>query len=814
MGDPKRGDLFLGGVLDTAQRERTGEEVHYGARQFTTHGVIVGMTGSGKTGLGVVLLEEVLLSGVPALILDPKGDMGNLLLNFPDLRGEDFRPWIDEAEANRKGQSPAEFAEATADLWREGLGSWGIEGERLRRLAEAAEFTIYTPGSTAGVPLNVVGSLAAPKGGAAGDAEVMRDEIEGFVTSLLSLAGIEADPITSPEHVLLASIIEHGWSQGEDLSLATLISRVQDPPLRKLGVFELDAFIPPADRRKLALRLNGLMASPSFASWLEGEPVDVERLLRAADGRPKASIIYLAHLSDAERQFVVTLILSKMITWMRGQPGTSDLRALIYMDEVFGFVPPTAAPPTKKPILTILKQARAHGLGLVLSTQNPVDLDYKAMSNAGTWMVGRLQTERDKARILEALESATGSVDPDLYDRLIGGLGKRQFVLQSTKESQPTLFTTRWAMSYLRGAITRDEVSRLMADHAPGGARDGADPREPAEEATDGRVGRRSGAASAVDEPPLESDESPLAPAVPDSVPMRYLHASADWPADVGAVSSGTRLHPGLAVRVALRFDDRVSGVDASEEWEAVCFPAPERFDPEALQAVDFDDRDWSDVAPDGARYVLGGPELDRSSYYRDFTTQVKEYLYRSREVTVFRNKALKMYSRVGESEAEFLARCDRAAEDRSDEEVAKLKEKFEARIDRVEDQRAAAEARVRELEVDVSGRQQTEMVSGAGDLLSMFVGGRRRSRRLSGFANRRAQTRRAQQRLETAEGKLADRTLELDELEDQLGEEIQALTQAWEEAARDMEPMEIGLEKSDIHVDDVVLFWAAAGEG
>ena len=807
MAEPKKGDLFLGGVLETSNRERTGEEVHYGARRFTTHGVIVGMTGSGKTGLGVVLLEEVLLSGVPVLILDPKGDMGNLLLNFPELRGEDFRPWIDEAEASRKGQSPDDFAKATAEMWKEGLGGWGIERERLRRLKEAADFTIYTPGSTAGVPLNVVGSLAAPKGETASDPEVMRDEIEGFVTSLLSLAGIDADPITSPEHVLLASIVEQAWSRGEDLGLADLIARVQEPPLRKLGVFDLDTFIPPAERRKLALRLNGLMASPSFAAWLEGEPLEAERLLRSPDGRPRASVIYLAHLSDEERQFVVTLILSKMITWMRGQPGTSDLRALIYMDEVFGFVPPTAAPPSKKPILTILKQARAHGLGLVLSTQNPVDLDYKAMSNAGTWMVGRLQTERDKARILEALESATGSVDTDLYDQLIGGLGKRQFVLQSTKTPEPTLFTTRWAMSYLRGAITRGEVSRLMEGRAPAPDDEVGSVRAapPAHDAA------TSQGPSAPADPPdgLASDESPMAPTVPDSVRVRYLHPSATWASDVGAQPSGTRLQPGLAVRVAMRFDDRVSGVDASEEWEAIAFPAPDRFDADALQTVDYDDRDWTDVAPEGARYVLGGPELDRAAYFRDFAKEVKEHLYRSREVRIFKNAALKLYSRVGETEDDFLTRCDRAAEERSDEEVAKLKKKFEARIDRVEDQRAAAEARVRELEVDVSGRRQTEMVSAAGDLLSMFVGGRRSSRRLSGFANRRAQTRRTQQRLETAEEKLAERTLELDELEDQLGEEIQTITREWEDAAREIEPLEIGLEKSDIHVEDIVLFWA-----
>ena len=800
MTEPKKGDLFLGGVLDPEGGERSGESVHYGARRFTTHGVIVGMTGSGKTGLGVILLEEALLNGVPVLILDPKGDMGNLLLTFPRLRGSDFRPWIDEAEAQRKGETPDDFADATAAMWKDGLAGWGIEGERLERLKEAAEFTIYTPGSSAGVPLNVMGSLAAPDPEGASDVETMRDEIEGFASSLLTLAGVDADPVTSPAHVLIATIIEEAWKHGRDLDLSTLIAQIQQPPIRKLGVFDLDAFFPPDERRKLALRLNGLAASPSFASWLEGEPLDAERLLYSSDGRPKASIVYLAHLSEEERRFVVTLVLTKMITWMRRQPGTSDLRALIYMDEVFGFAPPTAEPPSKKPILTILKQARAHGLGLVLSTQNPVDLDYKAMSNAGTWMVGRLQTERDKARILEALESASGGVHSDLYDGMIGGLGKRQFLLQSTRASEPTLFTTRWAMSYLRGAITRDEVRRLMADResaetgpsAPAATGD-APPADPGPGATE----------------ELAADESPVAPAVSDSVKVRYLAPSAPWAREVGADPTGKRLQAGLAARVSLVFDDRVAGVDHHEEWEAVTFPLPESFEADALRAVDFDERDWSEVPPSGARYVVGGPDLEKSTYFRSFSAGLKEHLYRSREVTVFRNPALKLFSRVGESREEFLTRCDARAEDLADEEVAKLRDKYEARIERAEGRLSAAERRVRELEVDVSGRKQTELVSAAGDLLSMFTRGRRRSRSLSGYANRRSQTRRAQERLATATEKVADHALEIEELEDRLGEEIMEINDRWEDAAREVEEVEIGLEKTDVHVDDVILFWA-----
>ncbi len=484
--------LHLGFRLDEKTGKPGPDRLVVESGDLTTHGVIVGMTGSGKTGLGVVLIEEALLAGIPCLVLDPKGDMGNLLLTFPDLDAASFRPWVNEDDARSEGVSLDDYAQRTATIWREGLEASGIGPDRIRALREAAELAVYTPGSDAGIPLNVIGSLKAPGLPWETEAETLREEIEGTVTSLLGLVGIEADPLSSREHVLLSNLIENAWRAGRDLDLEALIGQVVTPPIRKLGVFEIDAFFAPADRTELAMRLNALVASPSFAAWGAGQSLDPATLLRTPEGKPRCAIVYLAHLSDPERQFVVTLLLSKLVTWMRGQPGTSDLRVLAYMDEVFGFVPPTAAPPAKKPILTIFKQGRAFGVGMVLSTQNPVDLDYKAMSNAGTWLVGRLQTERDKERVLEGLRSAAGATDVEKLDVTVGALQKRQFLLVSAKGSAPALFGTRWAMSYLRGPLTKDQIETLTARSAPARGGAGRGTRRDAPRAGGGRERRRA----------------------------------------------------------------------------------------------------------------------------------------------------------------------------------------------------------------------------------------------------------------------------------------------------------------------------------
>ena len=813
MIEVQRGEMFLGGEIDASTSERIdGANILYESHHLTTHGVIVGMTGSGKTGLGMVALEEALLNNIPCLVIDPKGDMGNLLLNFPSFAAADFEPWIDEGEASRKEQTTAEFAQATADMWKSGLEGWGIGAERMRTLGMQSDFAIYTPGSQAGIPVNIVGSLAAPKLDWAVHEETIRAEIEGFVSSLLTMAGIDADPISSPDHILISTIIEKSWTEGQDMDLASLISQVQTPPLRKLGVFDLDTFFPPKDRTKLAMKLNGLVASPSFSSWMEGPPLDVEKLFYTADGRPRASVMYLSHLSDKERQFIVTLLLSKVVTWMRQQQGTSDLRALVYMDEVFGFAPPTGEPPSKKPILTLLKQARAFGVGLLLSTQNPVDLDYKAMSNAGTWMIGRLQTERDKARILEGLKSASGDVDVKAFDQLISDLGKRQFVLHSTKAKAPKVFTTRWAMSYLAGPLSREQVTTLTADSpekaaAPPIAESPAPvPSTPAtsiapSETPVGGTVTATGSSTA-------HDETPVAPTVPDSVRTYFLDPAASWASQVGAVSGGTRHEAAIVARVDLVFDDQHAGLSHREEWEAVYFPLGASFDPESAITVDYDERDLRTAAPDGIQFALTDLKIDTKTAWTSLQTDIKNWLYQHQSITVMKNPALKLYSRVGETEEEFKVRCLAAAEDSSDVDVSKLKDKYESKIKTVKDQLRTAERRVQELEVDVSSRKQTELVAGAGDLLGAFLGGRRRSRSLSGVANRRSQTRRTAERLETAMDKVDDKLVAMDELEDQLAEDLQEIVAKWDEAAALVESIDVGLEKTDIRVEEVSLLW------
>ena len=510
----KLGVFYLGREFDLEKNALKEDLVLYDSRDLVTHAVCVGMTGSGKTGLCIGLLEEAAIDNIPAIVVDPKGDLSNLLLTFPDLKDGDFLPWINEEDARRKGVSPQEYAAGQATLWKKGLAEWGQDGARIRKLRESAEFAVYTPGSTAGLPVSILKSFAFPGKAVADDSEMLGERIGTTVTSLLNLLGVEADPIQSREHILLSTILDSAWKQGQDLDLAGFIQAIQSPPVARIGVFDLESFFSSKDRFALAMKLNNLLAAPGFSAWLEGEPLSIGRMFHTAEGKPKVSIFSIAHLSDTERMFFVSLLLTQLLGWMRSQSGTTSLRTLFYMDEIFGYFPPVANPPSKAPLLTLLKQARAFGLGIVLATQNPVDLDYKGLSNTGTWFLGRLQTDRDKERVLDGLEGAAagaaGRFDRKRMEQILAGLGQRVFLMNNVHEDAPVVFQTRWAMSYLRGPLTRTQIKQLMDPIRSTGP-------EPARQAGPAAAPAPAAARTTVAAP------SAARPALPPQIPQYFL---------------------------------------------------------------------------------------------------------------------------------------------------------------------------------------------------------------------------------------------------------------------------------------------------
>ncbi len=810
-------EFFVGGAIDPTTRERTEGNTTIDSDDFTTHGVIVGMTGSGKTGLGIILIEEVLASGRPVLIIDPKGDLTNLCLTFPELRPQDFRPWIDESQANAAGVSADEFAAQQATTWREGLESWGLGGERIAALREMADFTIYTPGSRSGLSLDLVGSLQKPQ---TDDEEIIGDEVEGFVSGLLGLVGIEADPLSSREHILLSNLIHDAWSKDAPIDLATLVGMVQTPPLRKLGVFDLDQFFPPADRSKLAMRLNGLLASPSFSAWSQGWALDIESLLYREDHKPRCAIVTTAHLSDEERQFVTSLVLSKLVTWMRRQSGVTDLRAMLYMDEVMGYLPPTENPPTKKPIMTLMKQARAYGVGVVLSTQNPVDIDYKAISNAGTWMIGRLQTERDKARLLDGLSAAAGGVDIDAVGATIAGLDKRQFVLRKAGEDQPEVFTTRWAMSYLRGPLTRDQIATLMegrsttspdtpsASSPPSDATTDQPPSPPVAEPID------LAAPAPADPAPLGDDETPVMPEVAAGIPIRYVDPAAPWLATVGAAPGGRRLEPALVARVAVRYDERSAGdLVHTTEYEAVVFPLAAPLDVTRAVAVDYDDRDLVADAPAGAVYRLGATELSKPATFTQAGRDLADHLARTMTYELQVNRELKLFSRPGETPDDFAARCAAAAEDRAGAEAATLRDKYDAKVAKLKTQIDAAHDRADVVETQAKGSTRDDLLSTAGSVLGGLLRGRGSIGSVLTKAGRtRSRSQTSERRIDEAEGKVSRLNDELTAVEAEATEELAEIAQRWQAVAAQVEAMAVTAEKSDVKVVQLVLAWLPVG--
>jgi hypothetical protein len=675
----KLGAFYLGRPHDLAEKKSADVPLLYDSRDLVTHAVCVGMTGSGKTGLCLALLEEAAIDGVPAIIIDPKGDLGNLLLTFPELRPEDFRPWINEEDARRKEMSPDAFAAGQAELWKNGLASWGQGSDRIRMLREKVDMAIYTPGSASGLPVNVLASFAAPE---TDDAEALADRVQTTAASLLGLLKIDADPVKSRECILLSALLHHEWSQGRDLDLPALIERIQTPPFEKIGVLDLETFYPAKERFALVMALNNVLAAPGFAAWQQGETLDAGKFLYTAEGKPRLAIFSIAHLGDDERMFFVSLLLNEVLSWTRAQSGTTSLRAILYMDEIFGYLPPTANPPSKLPMLTLLKQARAFGVGVVLATQNPVDLDYKALSNCGTWFIGRLQTERDKARMLDGLQGAAagGKFDRQAMENALAGLGNRIFLMNNVHDDGPVVFETRWVMSYLRGPLTRDQIKVLMKGRLPQGAAE-----------------RKAGA--------LPSGGRP---AFPPAVPQVFLPARA-----------GTEIlyTPALLGAAAVRFSDAKLGVDLTRE---VLLSVPI---PDGVSGVDWENAEPLDLAlgdlakspVEGAGYAEAPTSAGQPKNYATWEKEFSQALAATQRLTLFRCPDLKAASKPGETEAEFRARIALAVREKRDAEVEALRKKFAPKLAALQARLARAETAVeRQKEQATHARLQTAISFGS----------------------------------------------------------------------------------------------------
>ncbi len=795
------GAFYLGKGYDLEAGAVRDELYLYDAKDLTTHAVCVGMTGSGKTGLCLSLLEEAAIDRIPAIAIDPKGDLGNLLLTFPGLGADDFRPWIDEGEASRNGFTPDDYAKQVAKKWREGLASWGQNGERIARLRAAADIAIYTPGSSAGLPISVLQSFHAPPRKLLDDPDAVRERTSATVSGLLTLLGIDADPLRSREHILLSTLLDAAWKEGKNLDLAAMIREIQEPPFDRIGVIDVESFFPAKDRFTLAMTLNNLLASPGFAPWMNGEPLDVARLLHTPEGKPRISILSIAHLGDAERMFFVTLLLNEVVSWMRTQSGSTSLRALLYMDEVFGYLPPTANPPSKLPMLTLLKQARAFGLGVVLATQNPVDLDYKGLSNAGTWFLGRLQTERDKARVLDGLEGISSTSGASQFDRsmieaTLARLKSRVFLVNNVHEDELSLFHTRWALSYLRGPLTRAQI-RLLSDPRKGrvDSERTDSQRAPIAEAQ-GRTGRTRAAETR--------------PVVPPGIREGFV-----TPSEPIGDGEGLLYRPALLGRARLHYINARVKIDSWEET-ALLTPLPAGdvgSDPWA-EATDLPERleDLDPVPIAGAIFAEMPPEATRPKSYARWSKALASHLYRECTMTLWKCPELKAVSRPEETEGDFRARTEQNAREKRDLSVEKLRKRYGPKLQRLQERIRKAQQKVEREQSQYKQQKVQTAISVGATLLGALFGRKVAS---AGNVGRATTSMRGMGRVAREKGDIAaarenlrEMKKRLDELEQDFTREAEELRGAFDPESFEIETKEIRSRKSDISVGDLWLVW------
>ncbi len=797
----KLGVFYLGKEYDLESKQPKEELVLLKSKDLTTHAVIIGMTGSGKTGLGIGLIEEAMIDNIPVIAIDPKGDLGNLALTFPRLRGEDFRPWINLQEASNKGVSPDEYAEAQADLWRKGLSDWGQDGSRIEKLRNEADVKIYTPGGSAGIGVSVLKSFNAPPQVIIDDKESYRDRIGVTTISLLSLIGIQADPFKSREFILISNILDYNWSSGKNLSLPELINAIQKPPMDKVGVMDLESFYPSKDRLSLAMMLNNLLASPGFEAWLEGESLDVNRFLYDHAGKPQVSIFSIAHLSESERMFFVTMLLNEVLSWVRSQPGTGSLRAILYMDELFGYLPPTANPPSKGPLLTLLKQARAYGLGLVLSTQNPVDLDYKALSNAGTWFIGRLQTERDKERVLAGLEGAAagGKFDKARTEQILAGIGQRVFYLHSVHENEPVIFNTRWVMSYLAGPLTRNQIAALPSNNVTNSERSTS-----SESVTANTTPTSS---PVIQETTHKNEMSSAAPILPPQIKQVYL------PAKIGAGGKIT-YRPSVIGMADVLYSNTKHKVSASISYTLLTplHDGPVALDWNEAETLDLGIHDLESNPLEGLTFEGYPPAAANARNYDAWKRLLTQYIRTNKSLKLLLCPGLKVVSEFGEDERDFRIRLQHLAHEKRDEDLETMKKKYASKIQTLANRKQRSEQAVEKKSTMASQKKMDAAVSAGSAILGALLG--RKSVSASSVSKIGTAVKSTSRALKSGEGieqakeLLQSIEVQLEELELELEQQLSEISNRYDVMKEELEEVDIRAISENIAIHLVGLAW------
>ena len=784
------GKFFLGKEVSTEDYSLSDQNYLYKADHLTTHAMVFGMTGSGKTGLCLDLLEEAIEENIPIIIIDPKGDLANLALMFPDFSPEGFKPWVSPVEAAKKGKSLEEYAKDVAEMWKKGVESWGITGEQMRNIKNKGDIRVFTPGSSAGMRSSILEGFKKPDINFTDDEEGMVEKIRSSVSALLALLEIDNDPLRSKPHILISNIIEHYWRLGRSVSIEDLIINIQKPPIKKLGVFEVDQLIDEKERTEVSFKLNNIIASPTFRFWTTGMPLSAEALYKSeSKGKLPVNIFYIAHLTDNERMFFVTLLLNEIVYWMRNQPGSGNLKYLLYMDEIFGYLPPYPQnPPSKNPLLILLKQARAFGLGVVLATQNPKDVDYKALTNMGTWFVGRLQAEGDRERVMEGMSGITDpsgeTVNNAWLKEKITALKSRKFLVKNVHSKEGLkMFQTRWAMSYLAGPLTREQIKDLTAEQ-----KQALKEMEPL--LTDQATAAQPGA-----EPTEKIHLIPYAPR--PEVPLDFIYDNNK--------PSGGFYSPYFYLDGEVIFDDQKLGLYIRKKY-AVSAP---------LEAsIDWKDAPISEepieYADEPEENIQGFKPFDiklNFSMVRRLQSSFKDFIFTNLTLNLLVNKSLNLVSEIDETQETFSQRCRDVVEKMIDKEVEKVKDSYERKIKRIEDRIEREQLKLETLKSVHRSKRTEEVISVGETVLGFLLGGRSR-KGLSTAARKRRTTSSAAQKVKLGKEKLSQLDEDLVIVQEELEDKVADIEDKYYDQADMIEPFEVRLEKNDIIISRQAILW------